>query len=58
MSLKHIAYSCWSLQYGLQYIFLSCDTFVMSCMLDLNKMENGTLGANLVPVNKVTKFEE
>ena len=38
--------------------FLSYDTFVMSWKLDLNKMENGTLGTNLVPLNKVTKFEE
>ena len=39
-------------------LFLSCDTFVMSCKLDLNQVENGTLGANLVPINKVTKIEE
>ena len=31
---------------------------VISWKLDLNKIENGTLGANLVPINKVTKFEE
>ena len=29
----------------------------MSWKSDLNKMENGTLGAILVPINKVTKFE-
>ena len=31
--------------------------FAVPWKLDFNKMENGMLDANLVPINQVTKFE-